>query len=180
MNVNVLDRPNVGLRRILVVSFAIAAVITFGLVGPQLSHFLAAASLGRSLHRPDWALLLTQPLALQIHVVAALGAVGLGAVLMVVRKGKTFHRIGGWAWSALLMTVALSSLFLFNSTGTWSFLHLFSGWVIVFLPLAILFARLHQTARHRMLMRVLFYGSLLISGALAFLPGRLMWQLFFA
>jgi uncharacterized membrane protein len=166
MNVKVLSRPNVGLRRILVVSFVIGAVITLGLIAPQLGNLLAAALLGRSLHWPDWALLLNQPLALQVHLVAALGAVGLGAVLMVVRKGKTFHRIGGWVWSTLLMTVALSSLFLFNSTGTW--------------PLAILFARRHQVARHRTLMMVLFYASLLISGALAFLPGRLMWQLFFA
>jgi uncharacterized membrane protein len=116
---------------------------------------------------------------MQAHVLAALGAVVLGAALMLRRKGEAFHRVGGWVWSALLMTVALSSLFIFNLSGTWSYLHLFSGWVMVFLPLAILFARRHQVTRHRTLMMALFYGSLLISGGLAFLPGRLMWQLFF-
>jgi uncharacterized membrane protein len=167
------------LRRIVAVSFAIAAVITVGLIGPQLDQYPAAASLARTLHWPDLGLLFSQPPALQAHVLAALGAVGLGAVLMLRRKGKTFHRVAGWVWSALLMTVALSSLFIFERSGTWSYLHIFSGWVIVFLPLAIWFARRHQVAGHRTLMMVFFFGSLLISGALAFLPGRLMWRLFF-
>ena len=34
-------------------------------------------------------------------------------------------------------------------------------------------------APHKVLMTLLFYGSLLVSGALAFLPGRVMWRLFF-
>ena len=179
MSTTVLSRPRMGFGRIVAVSFVIGAVITLSLIGSNLDHFSATAVLAQPPHWPDLRLFFSQPLAMQAHVLAALGAVGLGAVLMLRRKGKTFHRIGGWVWAALLTTVALSSLFIFDLKGTWSYLHLFSGWVMVFLPLAILFARRRQVTRHRTLMMVLFYGSLLISGALAFLPGRLMWQLFF-
>ena len=179
MSTTVLSRARSSLGRIVAASFVIGAVITFGLIGSNLDQFSAAAVLARPPHWPDLALLLSQPPAMQAHVLAALGAVVLGAALMLRRKGEAFHRVGGWVWSALLMTVALSSLFIFNLSGTWSYLHLFSGWVMVFLPLAILFARRHQVTRHRTLMMALFYGSLLISGGLAFLPGRLMWQLFF-
>jgi uncharacterized membrane protein len=178
MNASVFNRPRMTLGRIVAVSSTVGAVITVGLLGSQLGEFAAAASRARPPHWPDLALFFSQPFTVQVHVLVALGAVGLGAAMMLSRKGKTFHRVAGWVWSALLMTVALSSLFIFER-GTWSYLHLFSGWVIVFLPLAILFARRHQVARHRTLMMVFFYGSLLISGALTFLPGRLMWRLFF-
>jgi uncharacterized membrane protein len=179
MNTAVLSRCRLSFGRIVAASFAIGTAITLALIGSKLDHFSAAAVLTRPPHWPELRLFFSQSPAMQAHVLAALGAVGLGAVLMLRRKGKTFHRIGGWVWSMLLMTVALSSLFIFDLTGTWSYLHLFSGWVMVFLPLAILFARRRQVTRHRTLMMVLFYGSLLISGALTFLPGRLMWQLFF-
>lgn len=179
MSTTVLSRFRMSFGRSVAASFAIGVVITLALIGSRLDHFSAVAVLARPPHWPDLHLFFSQSPAMQAHVLAALGAVGLGAVLMLRRKGKTFHRIGGWVWSALLTTVALSSLFIFDLTGAWSYLHLFSGWVMVFLPLAILFARRRQVTRHRTMMMVLFYGSLLISGVLAFLPGRLMWQLLF-
>ncbi len=107
----------------------------------------------------------------------ALAAVGLGAAMMLRRKGQRFHRVANWF--GLMMSVALSSLLIRESNGGASFLHLFAAWVLVFLPLAVWFARRHQVVWHRALMMLLFSGSLLISAALAFLPGRLMWRLFF-
>src|SRR5262249_8527387 len=132
-------------------------------------------------HLPDLTLFGMQPFVVRLHILAALGAIGLGAALMLSRKGKRFHRIAGWTWASLMMTIAVSALFISGGLGGrgWSFLHLFAGWVIVFLPLAVLAARHHFVAGHRALMMMLFYGSLLISGALAFLPGRLMWRLVF-
>jgi uncharacterized membrane protein len=175
-----LPRPRTTLGRIVAVSSAVAAAITIGLLGSQLDEFAAAASRARPPHSPDLELFFSQPFVLQVHILVALGAVGLGAAMMLSRKGQRFHRIAGWVWSALMMSVALSSLFIHEQSGGWSFLHLFAGWVLVFLPLAVWFARRHHVARHRVLMMVLFYGSLLVSGALTFLPGRLMWRLFFA
>ena len=100
--------------------------------------------------------------------------------MMLSRKGRRFHRIAGWVWVGLTATVAGSSLFIFGLNGdNWSYLHIFSGWWIVFLTLAVVAARRHRVATHRAIMMVLFYGSLLLTGVFAFLPGRLMWQLFF-
>jgi uncharacterized membrane protein len=75
----------------------------------------------------------------------------------------------------------VSSLFMPNTTtgGRWSPLHLGSLWVIVFLPLAVIYARRHRVARHRALMRLIFFGTLLVTFALTFLPGRFMAQMFF-
>jgi hypothetical protein len=54
-----------------------------------------------------------------------LGALGLGAVLMVVRKGRTFHRTAGWVWVSLVAVVAGSSIFITQlNHGKWSLIHL--------------------------------------------------------
>jgi uncharacterized membrane protein len=178
-----LDRSPPNLRRALIVSsiVVIVGVLTLGLLGAHLDEFAAAASRAQALHLPNLALFAAQSPAVQIHVLAALGAMGLGAALLVRRKGRRFHRVAGWTWTALISAVALSSLFIVGLNGDrWSYLHLTVGWIAVFLPLAVLAARRHRVTAHRTLMMMLFYGTLLISGALAFLPGRLLWRLFFA
>ena len=47
------------------------------------------------------------------------------------------------------------------------------------MPLAIAFVRRKQVRRHARMMTSVFVGGLLIAGLLAFLPGRLMFTLFF-
>jgi uncharacterized membrane protein len=168
------------LRRILVVSSIVFLALTVPVLGSKLDDFVAAVARAKPPHLPDLALFTAQTPMLQAHVLAALCAIGLGAAMMLIRKGRRFHRIAGWIWTGLLSTVALSSLFIVGLNGDrWSYLHLGSGFVAVFLPVAVLAARRHRVAPHRALMMLLFYGSLLVSGALAFLPGRLMWNLFF-
>ena len=130
-------------------------------------------------HAPDLGLLMAQPPVIQIHLLAALAAIGLGGVMMLSRKGRAFHRAMGWVWVSLMALVAGSSLFITGLNGDrWSFIHLLSGWTLLVLPLAVLAARRHQVKRHRGTMMGLFYGGLLLAGALAFIPGRLMWNLF--
>lgn len=129
-------------------------------------------------HLPDIALFLRQPTVIQIHLLAALGAVALGAVLMSMRKGVRFHRMAGWTWAALLATTAVSSLFITSLNGDkWSLIHLLAGWTIIGLPFAVLAARRHKVKDHRSAMMGMYYGGVLIAGALAFIPGRLMWKL---
>jgi uncharacterized membrane protein len=62
--------------------------------------------------------------------------------------------------------------------GAWSLIHLLSGWTIVALPLGIAAIRRKHVRTHRGVMTGLFMGGLVFAGALAFLPGRLMWHLF--
>jgi uncharacterized membrane protein len=130
-------------------------------------------------HAPDLGLLMAQPAVIKVHLFAALAAIGLGAVMMLSRKGRAFHRAAGWTWVGLMAVVAGSSLFITGLNGDhWSLIHLLSGWTLIVLPLAVLAARRHEVKRHRGTMMGLFYGGLLLAGALAFIPGRLMWNLF--
>jgi uncharacterized membrane protein len=130
--------------------------------------------------RPNLRLLAEASPVIRLHVAVAAGAVVLGALQMGSRKGAAYHRIAGWAWVVLMTTVAASSLFITELTpGRWSLIHLLSGWTLISIPVAMIAARRHNVRLHRRFMMGLFFGGLLIAGALTFIPGRLMWRVFF-
>ena len=165
-----------GLRRLVV---PLAVIGTLAALAPFAGAMIQAASQAR-LHGPDLALLAAQPLVIKLHIAGAVIALLLGAVLMTLRKGMTFHRAMGWFWVGAMALVAGSSLFIVGINGDrWSFIHLFSGWTLIALPIAVLAARRHIVKTHRSFMMGLFYGGLVINGAIAFIPGRTMWNLFF-
>ena len=131
------------------------------------------------LHTPDWALLADQAPVLQIHIAAASVALVIGVVLLVGIKGNGLHRALGWTWAVAMATVAISSIFIRNiNDGAFSWIHLFTGWTIIVLPMALYAARRHDIAAHRARMTGLFVGALLIAGMFTFFPGRLMWRVF--
>lgn len=165
-------------RRLLVGMGIVAAIIGVSLapVGRQ----VASAALHARLHAPDLDFFAGLPLAIKLHVLGAAGALALGGVLMSARKGRLFHRTAGWAWVGLVSLVVASSLFITSlNHGKWSLLHLFTGWTLIMLALAVLWAKRHDVARHRRTMMGLFYGGFLINAFIAFIPGRAMWTLFF-
>lgn len=97
---------------------------------------------------------------------------------MTARKGRAFHRAAGWSWVALVALVAGSSLFITGlNPGRLSALHLLTGWTLIILPLGVMWARRHEVARHRRTMAGLFYGGFAINLAVAFIPGRTLWNL---
>jgi uncharacterized membrane protein len=170
-------------RRLIVQGAAVslvAAVIVGAALGP---HRLgsAMAQLGSlHLHGPDLALLAAAPAAVKIHLTAVLIALGVGIVLLAGVKGSTLHRTLGWAWVSAMFTGAVSSLFIrMVNHGHLSFIHLLSGWTIVALPMGLAFARTHRVKLHARMMTGLFTGGLILAGLLAFMPGRLMWQMVF-
>lgn len=163
--------------------FALSMVVVIAILAaalwsgwPAIRDQLAAARP----HAPDLALLAGLSPVIQVHLYTALAALVLGAVLMAARKGRTFHRTAGWMWVVLVMTTALSTLFITSLTpGRWSLIHLFTGWTLIILPLAVIWARRHAVARHRRAMMGLFYGAFAVNLAFTFIPGRTMWDLFF-
>jgi uncharacterized membrane protein len=160
-------------------SMLAVAILVVAAIGPAGREIAAMAARARP-HAPDWALLGSLPLAIQLHLGAALAALGLGAALMSVRKGRRFHRTAGWAWVGLVSLVAGSSLFITElNHGRLSILHIFTGWTLIVLPLAVMWAKRHEVARHRRTMMGLFYGGFAINLFIAFIPGRTMWQAFF-
>jgi uncharacterized membrane protein len=130
-------------------------------------------------HAPDWALIADQAPVLQIHIAAATLALAVGVVLLAGIKGNALHRTLGWVWAAAMATVAISSIFIRElNHGAFSLIHLFSGWTIIILPMALYAARRHEVVKHRGRMTGLFVGALLIAGMFTFFPGRLMWRVF--
>jgi len=133
-----------------------------------------------SLHAPNWALLAQASPIVKLHLGAAVAALALGSAQMLSRKGARFHRIAGWAWAALMFTVAASSLWIRQiHPGHLWWIHILSGWTLLILPIAVYAARRHNVNTHRRAMSGLFFGGLIIAGVFTFVPGRLMWELFF-
>jgi uncharacterized membrane protein len=166
-------------RRRFGLALALVAVILAATLGPLAKGIVDEAVHARP-HAPDLALFAGLPLAIKLHVLGALAALALGAVLMTVRKGRTFHRTAGWAWVGLVSLVAGSSLFITTLTpGRFSLLHLVTGWTLIMLPLAVVWARRHEVGRHRRTMMGLFYGGFAINLFIAFIPGRTMWTMVF-
>jgi len=125
--------------------------------------------------------LLAAPAVIQWHAFAALGAFALGAFQLAAPKGTIPHRLFGWIWATLLFVVAVSSFFIHQIRlwGPWSPIHLLSLFTLVMLPLAVLRARRHEVERHRRAMTSMFVGALVIAGAFALLPGRIMHEVVF-
>jgi uncharacterized membrane protein len=166
----------IGLRIVLGLA-AIALIVGLSLRGAW--GAVAHMALSAHPHAPDLALFASLPLAIKIHLLAAVAALVLGAVLMSLRKGRLFHRTAGWVWVSLVSLVAGSSLFITSlSPGRLSILHLFTGWTLIVLPLAVIWAKRHDVARHRRTMMGLFYGGFAINLFIAFIPGRTDWDLF--
>jgi len=145
---------------------------------PTLTIAVAAAAV--MLLQPDPAPLLAASPVIKVHLGAAVLAFFLGVVMLASRKGATFHRRAGWLWAGLITLVAGSSLFITTITpGRWSYIHILTGLTLVMLPMALIAARRHNVKAHRKHMLGLFFGGMIIAGAFTFVPGRLMWQVFF-
>jgi uncharacterized membrane protein len=120
------------------------------------------------------------PLAVQIHLTAVTTALVIGVILLIGLKGAFKNRALGRAWVLAMGAAAVSSLFIRDiNRSHFSLIHLLSGWTIIALPIAIVAARRHKVYIHARFMTGLFTGGLLLAGALAFMPGRLMWRLVF-
>lgn len=154
---------------------AVAVAVLLIAMGSVLPHILAAAQLRP--HAPNWGLWAELPLAVQVHVVAALVALVIGAAILTLPKGVGSHKTLGWTWVAAMGTTAISSLLITGLNGNfYSLIHILSGWVIVGLPMAIVAIRRRKVASHRRAMTGMFIGGLIVAGALTFLPGRFMFH----
>ena len=167
MTVQPLPAPTFPVRRLMLLgALSLAAIAAFA----------AAARFG---HAPEWGLLARQPLAVRIHVPAAIAALLIGTVQLVGVKGTGVHRVLGWSWVVAMLTVAASSFFIRQiNPGAFSWIHLLSGWTFIAVPMAVVAIRRGRVKGHARGMAGAFVGGLVIAGAFAFTPGRLMWEMF--
>lgn len=163
--------------------------------GPRLLVLLAGISLvaliaiivltrdvrSLSFHGPDLALWRAQSPVIQAHAGAAILALLTGAFLLLRRKGDGLHRSLGWFWVVTMAATAASSFFILEiNKGSFSLIHGLSAYTLIALPLAVLAARRGDIRSHRSAMMTLFTAALIVAGLFTFLPGRLMWRLFFS
>lgn len=114
-----------------------------------------------------------------LHLATVLPAFVLGTWLLFNRKGTPHHRLLGKIYMLLMLITAFTALFLPALVGPkvlnhFGFIHLFSLLTIYTVPTAYLAARRGDVAAHRSSMIWLYVGGLIIAGAFAFGPGRLL------
>jgi len=110
-----------------------------------------------------------------IHTLAALGALVLGAALYALPKGRRPHQAIGITCAILLLTTALTAVFITTDpSGAFS-------WIHGFIPLTLfgLFGIWMGVARrnfrqHKFAARGIIFGALLVPGLFTFVPGRIM------
>jgi uncharacterized membrane protein len=130
--------------------------------------------------RFDPARLVEASSVLKVHVAGALSAFGIGTALMMGVKGRGLHKRLGYAWIVAMAVTAISSFFLTGLNGNqFSWIHGLSAWTIIGLPMGLAAARRKDIAAHRKQMTGMFTGGMLVAGLFTFLPGRMMWSIFF-
>lgn len=109
-----------------------------------------------------------------VHVATVLPAIPLGGYLLLAKKGTKLHRQLGKVWLVLMLVTATSAIFI-QSSGGFSFIHIFIPITFHAAWKTVATARKGDIARHKKHLVFTYLTALMIPGAAAFaLPGRLM------
>ena len=163
------------------ISLAATAAITIGITAALTVASMLFGGFGSGSPATSQARVMSLPVML--HLATVVPAFLLGPVVLLRRKGDATHRLLGRVMAVLMLLTAISSAFIrtpgagIAGTG-FSFIHIFTVWTLVNVPLAVLAAQRGQIARHRGMMTGL-YAGLVIAGAFSFIPGRLLGTLVF-
>jgi uncharacterized membrane protein len=113
---------------------------------------------------------------IQLHAYAAVLAFFLGGVVLFRRKGDTPHKKLGLTWVGLMVTVCLTSFFIWELRvfGLFSPIHLLSVLTLYALWQAVRYARQRKIKAHMRMMQLLYLAALVITGWFTFMPGRTM------
>ena len=113
------------------------------------------------------------------HAIAAVLATLVGAAQLWLTKGTVLHRKLGYVWTSLIVFVALTGFFIFETDVAPPFNYLskpLSALVLVVLWRGIWLARAGKIKEHRQTMTHLFWLTMLI-GLLTIQPGRIVHQM---
>ena len=109
-----------------------------------------------------------------IHVATVLPAIPLGGYLLLAKKGTPQHKQLGKIWLVLMLVTATSAIFI-QSTGGFSFIHIFVPVTFHAAWKTVATARKGDIAGHKKHLVFTYLPALMIPGIFAFvLPGRLM------
>jgi len=115
----------------------------------------------------------------KLHLITILPAFLLGTFLLIRRKGTPNHRLLGKIYMVLMLITAVITLLMPAAVGPrvfnhFGFIHLLSILVFYSVPTAYISIKNNDIQRHRSAMTGLYVGGILVAGALAFMPGRML------
>lgn len=120
--------------------------------------------------------LLDAPLTVMVHTALAIASVGVGAVVLVARKGTHLHVVLGQLWAAAMMTLAALSFVMTH--GKFSWIHGLSVVTLTTVPFAIWRRRKGDIVGHAVAMSA-NYAGLVLAGVFTLAPGRILHRAFF-
>jgi uncharacterized membrane protein len=114
-----------------------------------------------------------------LHLATVLPAFGLGAFQLLGRKGTRNHRVLGRIYMLFMLATGFITFSMPAKVGPqlfhhFGFIHIFSVLAIFGVPIAYFAARRGYLRAHRFAMIWLYVGGILIAGAFAFSPGRML------
>jgi len=150
----------------------LVAIVAAGLTGAAIIALFRGMT-GIAPYHPN-----IRELAILIHVAAVLPAIPLGGYLLLAPKGGALHKRLGKVWVALMVTTALSAVFIRWGGGLdfhFSAIHVFVPMTLIASWKLVAAARRGDMKKHRGEILALYLGALTIPGLVAFLmPGRMM------
>jgi uncharacterized membrane protein len=119
-----------------------------------------------------------------LHLATVVPAFFIGAFQLMRRKGTPSHRLLGKVYMVLMLATAFITLAMPAEVGPrflnhFGFIHIFSLLALVSVPTAYIAARRGNIKAHRGAMLGLYLGGILIAGAFAFSPGRMLHEWLF-
>jgi uncharacterized membrane protein len=114
-----------------------------------------------------------------LHLATVVPAFAIGAFQLFRRKGTPSHKLLGKIYMVLMLATGLITLAMPAEVGPrllghFGFIHAFSLLALYSVPAAYLAARRGNIKAHRANMIGLYIGGILIAGAFAFSPGRML------
>ena len=114
-----------------------------------------------------------------LHLGTVVPAFVIGALQLIKPKGTSSHKLLGRVYMLLMLCTGLITLVMPAQVGPrflghFGFIHIFSLLALTSVPIAYLAARRGHIRAHRFAMISLYVGGILIAGAFAFSPGRML------
>jgi uncharacterized membrane protein len=114
-----------------------------------------------------------------LHLATVVPAFAIGAFQLFRRKGTPSHKLLGKIYMVLMLATGLITLAMPAEVGPrllghFGFIHAFSLLALYSVPAAYFAARRGNIQAHRANMIGLYIGGILIAGAFAFSPGRML------
>ena len=119
-----------------------------------------------------------------IHLATVVPCFVIGTILLIIKKGTSFHKNFGRIYMILMLVTGVVTLFMPAMVGPrflnhFGYIHLFSFLTIYTVPTAYWAIRKGDVKAHQRKMIGLYVGAILIAGGFTFFPGRFLHTLFF-